>query len=108
MWKEGDRIRIIDREETSSDKESRKYYKHMSGLVGTIQNIYTNDEIAVKVDVDCLEGIVQDVHQKSQDRMRKKFLSSISEEQKSKLVHEEKKFNAHYVLLVDKNDLERI
>ncbi len=105
MYKEGDKVSVIQRDVTADDRKNRMYYQHMAGLVGTVQNVYSENEIAVKIDVPCLDGVVKDVHTKSQDRMRNKFLKSISEEQKGKLSPEEKNFNAHYVLLVRSADL---
>ena len=106
QWKEGDRARIVERAATVNDRKTNRYFEHMGGLTGTIQNIYNPDEIAIKIDLDSLSKVAADVHSRSVQRMREKFLSSISEEQKSKLTPEELNFTAHYVLLVKGSDLE--
>ena len=107
-FKEGDRVQIIEREVTTSDKESNRYYAHMAGLTGTVQNVYAPEENAVRVDIDSLGNVAADVHKKAVKRMREKFLSSIGEEQKKKLTKEELNFNAHYMLLVHEEDMKKI
>ena len=104
-WKEGDRVQIIEREVTEDDRKKGKYFEHMGGLIGTIENIYAKDEIAVRVDIDSLSNVTQKVHKEATRRMREKFLSNISEEQKKQLTTEELNFEANYVLLVQSTDL---
>jgi len=106
-WKEGDRVRVVTRAVTEEDRKSNRYFDHMAGLVGTVQNIYSDTEIAVKIDEDCLSKITADVQKESTLRMREKFLSNVSEEQKKLLSKEELEFNAHYVQLVQATDLEK-
>lgn len=108
QWNEGDLVRVIERPVTTNDRKTNRYFEHMAGLTGTIQNVYSADEIAVKVDLDSLSHVTADVHTQSVKRMREKFLSSISEEQKSKLTSEELNFSAHYVLLVRSIDIESV
>ncbi len=108
QWNEGNHVRIIERPATTGDRKTNRYFEHMAGLTGTIQNIYSTDEIAVKIDLESLSEVAADVHTKSVKRMREKFLSSISEEQKGKLTSEELNFSAHYVLLVKSVDLESV
>ena len=40
-WKEGDRVRIKTRPVTEEDRKTNRYFDHMAGLVGTVQNIYS-------------------------------------------------------------------
>lgn len=108
LLKEGTRVQINKRPVTTQDRKSNRYFEHMAGLVGTIQNVYSDEEIVVKIDVKCLDEVASNVHTTSVRRMREKFLSSISEEQKSKLAPEELSFNAHYVLMVRGADLQAI
>jgi hypothetical protein len=107
MWKEGDRVRIVTREVTAKDRSSARYYAHMAGLPGEVQNVYGPDEVAVKIDLERLSPVAGDVHAEAVRRMRAKFLEQMSEEAKSKLSREELDFTAHYVLLVRSGDLER-
>ncbi len=106
-WKEGDRVRVISREVTEEDRKSNRYYDHMAGLVGVVQNIYSDTEIAVKIDRDFMTDITADVQKEATLRMREKFANNISEEQKKQLSKEELEFEAHYVQLVQAKDLEK-
>jgi ribosomal protein L21E len=106
-WKEGDRVRIIVRPVTDEDRKKNRYYDHMGGLVGTIQNVYGMDEVAVKIDLSALSEVSLDVHSIAVQRMRDKFLSQTGEEQKKQLTPEELNFGAHYMLLVRNEDLEK-
>ena len=107
-WKEGDRVRIVTRPVTEDDRKLNRYFEHMAGLIGTVQNIYSTSEIAVKIDEDCMSKVTADVQKESTSRMRAKFLSNVPEEQKKQLTKEELEFNAHYVQLVQTSDLEKI
>jgi len=103
--KEGDQVKIVTREIGEDDRKKNRYFAHMAGMTGVIQNLY-DDEVAVRVDVDSLVPITKDVHQQATLRMRERFVNNISEEQKKALTKEELDFDVHYVLLVNKNDLE--
>ena len=105
-WKEGERVRVISRPVTDEDRKKNRYFAHMAGLLGTVQNVYGPEEIAIKVDLASLSQVSHDVHRVAVERMRDKFLGSVSEEQKKQLTPEELNFNAHYVLLVQSSDLE--
>jgi hypothetical protein len=106
-FKEGEKVRIVAREVTDEDRKSGRYFDHMAGLTGVVQNVYGPDEVAVKVDKEGLGAIQRDVHRVATERMREKFLGSISEEQKKQLTPEELRFDAHYMLLVRGSDLEK-
>jgi hypothetical protein len=105
-WKEGDRVRVVSRPVTDEDRKKNRYFEHMAGLTGIVQNVYGAEEIAIKVDVPSLSDISREVHKTAVDRMREKFLSNISEEQKKQLTPEELNFSAHYMLLVRAEDIE--
>ncbi len=105
---EGDKVRIITRAVTEEDRKSNRYFDHMAGLTGTVQNVYGPEEVAVMIDLNSLSPVSRDVHKVANERMREKFLSSISEEQKKILTDEELNFMAHYMLLVRQADLEPV
>lgn len=105
-WKEGDRVRVVSRPVTDEDRKKNRYYEHMAGLVGTVQNVYGPEQIAVKVDLSGLSEVSRQVHTVAVERMRERFLEKVSEEQKKQLTAEELNFNAHYMLLVQADDLE--
>lgn len=107
-WKEGERVRVVSRAVSDEDRKTMRYFEHMAGLTGVVQNVYAGDEIAVKVDLDTLSKVTSDVHAKSTLRMREKFVSSVSEEQRKHLTKEELEFVPHYMLLVQARDLEKI
>lgn len=107
-WKEGDRVKVVNRKVNEDDRKKGQYFEHMAGLTGTISNIYAKDEIAVKIDIDSLSSVTQKVHKEATKRMREKFLSAISEEQKKQLTAEELNFDANYVLLVQSGDIEKL
>lgn len=106
-WKEGDRVRVVTRPVSDEDRKKNRYFPHMAGLVGTVQNVYEGGEVAVRIDEATLSAISADVHKRSTERMREKFLSDASEEAKKAMTKEELEFNAHFMQLVAAEDLER-
>lgn len=106
-WKEGERVRIATRFVTDADRKGQGYYQHMGGLTGVVQNVYSDAEIAVKIEPNSMGDVAREVHKVATERMRERFLSSISEEQRKQLSPEEQAFDAHYVLLVRSADLEK-
>lgn len=106
-WKEGDRVRVISRPVTDEDRKKNRYFEHMAGLVGTVQNVYEGDEIAVKVEPGTMSKVSAEVHRVANQRLRDKFVANVSEEQKKLLTKEELEFESHYVLLVGGGDLEK-
>lgn len=107
-FKEGDRVRIVVRDVLAEDRRTNRYFDHMAGITGTVQNVYGPEDIAVKADPETLTAIATDVHREAVRRLREKFLSSVSEEAKQKLTPEELSFTSHYMLLVRSEDLEKI
>ena len=106
-WKEGDRVRVIVRPVTEEDRKKNRYFEHMSGLTGTVQNVYEGDVIAVRIDLETLSQVTADVHKRSTERMREKFLSQLGEEAKRALTKEELEFDTHFMQLVESSDLEK-
>ena len=106
-WKAGERVRVITRDVTQDDRKNSRYFEHMAGLVGTIQQVYNENEVALQVEPESLSKVSSDVHRTATQRMREKFLSQIGEEQKKQFTKEELDFDAHYVLLVQASDLEK-
>lgn len=105
-WNEGDRVRVVERKVTEEDRKKGRYYEHMGGLVGTIQNIFSESEIAVRVDPETMSKVTADVHKTAMQRMYDKNINGLSEEQRKGLTKEELDFKAHYVLLVQSSDIE--
>lgn len=105
-WKEGDRVRVITRPVLAEDRRSNRYYEHLAGIEGTVQNVYGPEDIAVKADIPTTSEVAQTVHKEAVRRLREKFLANVSEEAKNKLSKEELNFDAHYMILVRSEDLE--
>ena len=108
QWKEGDQVRVISREVTEEDRKKNRYFEHMAGVSGTIQNVYSDSEVAVRVDPLSMSKITKDVHTMATQRMKDKFLDGLPQEQKRNLTEAELDFKAQYVLLVQATDLEAI
>lgn len=106
-WREGDRVKIVTRPVTEDDRKANRYFDHMAGLVGTVQNVYAPDQIAIKVDPQTLTKVSANVHKMATERMREKFLVNVSDEQRKQLTSEELNFDANFVLLVRSEDLEK-
>jgi ribosomal protein L21E len=96
-YKEGDKVQIVAREVTDKDKKDRRYYSHMAGLTGTVQNIYSESELAVRIDTAGLTKASKDTLNKN-----------ISEVQKKELTSEELEFDTHFMLLVHSEDLVKL
>jgi hypothetical protein len=105
-FKEGDRVRIVSREQTSEDIKERAYYPYMGGLRGTIYRLYSDGRAAVQVDLDSLPETVLTRHTEAQERMKNRWIESLSEEARSRLTPEEREFHLNYVLLVRLEDLQ--
>ncbi|MCL6475818.1 MAG: hypothetical protein K6U75_12285 [Firmicutes bacterium] len=105
-FKEGDRVRIVSREQTSEDTKERAYYPYMGGLRGTIYRLYSDGRAAVQVDLDSLPETVLTRHTEAQERMKNRWIESLSEEARSRLTPEEREFHLNYVLLVRVEDLQ--
>jgi hypothetical protein len=104
---EGDRVRIKTREVTEDDRKNIRYFDHMAGLTGSVQNIYSEKEIAVRIESEALSKPSRDVHKEATNRMRAKFIENVSEIQRKELTKEELDFDTHFMLLLDSADLEK-
>lgn len=99
-------MRVVSRTVTDEDRKKNRYFEHMAGSVGTVQNVYGESEVAIRVDPASMTKITAEVHTTATQRMRDRFLKDTSEEQKKQLTKEELEFEANYVLLVQTSDLE--
>lgn len=105
-WKEGDQVRVIARPVTEDDRKKNRYFEHMAGLAGTVENVYSDTEIAVRVDAASMSKITREVHETATQRMKDKFLDGLPQEQRRNLTDGELDFRAQYVILVQTSDLE--
>jgi hypothetical protein len=106
-FNEGDRVRVLSREVTAQDRETNRYFEHMGGLTGTIQNVYEGSEYAVRVDEPSLSKPSKAIHKEATVRMRSKLLDGLSEIQKKELTKEELDFDVHFMLLIHGDDMEK-
>jgi ribosomal protein L21E len=104
-WKTGDRVRVVARPVSKEDREKNRYFEHMAGLVGTVTNVYAED-CAVRVEKESVGGVAKSVIETATERVREKFVSNATEEQKKGLTATELAFPMNYVLVVRHQDLE--
>ena len=107
QWKAGQKVRVVTRKVTAEDKAKSRYFEHMAGAQGEVQSIYADGSIAIQVEPETLGETPRGVHRTATLKMREKFSSQISEEQRKALTKEELEFDTHYVLLVRAEDLEK-
>jgi ribosomal protein L21E len=106
VFKEGDRVQVVDREATAADVKSNLFYNHYRGLVGTVQKVFeTTVDVAVTVDEDSLPEAIGTRHQDIRQAMKTKWLDGLSEEARNRLSEQEKDFNLRYTILIAPVDL---
>jgi hypothetical protein len=92
---------------TEEDRRKHRYYEHMAGLTGSVQNLFgETNELAVCVDPASMTAVTAEVHTTANQRMRDRFLRDTSEEQKKQLSKEDLEFTANYVVVVAEKDVE--
>ncbi|MEP6757464.1 MAG: hypothetical protein ABJA67_18330 [Chthonomonadales bacterium] len=104
----GQRVRIKAREQTEDDVKSQMYFGFYAGLTGTVQKYYSDAEVSVEVEHECLTKEIRKRHEDVRDQMKTKWIDGLSEEGRSKLTEREKDFYLRYVVLVMGSDLEKI
>jgi ribosomal protein L21E len=105
-FNEGDRVKIIARDQTNADIKSGLYYPHFANLRGAILKVY-GEEASVLVDRETLPDEVRKRHEATETAERKRYLDRLSEDARGKLGQKEKEFNLAYAVLVSVNDLEK-
>jgi ribosomal protein L21E len=107
VFKEGDRVRIVARDQTEEDIKSQMYYTHYSNLTGTVLKVYNKAEVSIEVEGESLTKDIRKRHDDVRDQMKTKWLDGLSEEGRTKLTEREKDFMLRYVVLVSMEDLEK-
>ncbi len=105
-FKEGDYVKIVDREVTPTDVKSGSYYPYFRGLAGVVDKVY-DGEVSLRVDLDTLPESILKRHLEIQESMKRKWLNNLSGEVRNRLTPEEKQFNLSYTILVQAVDLEK-
>ena len=103
--KEGDRVRIADREATPEDAKTGLFQNHFRGLTGTIQKVYATNEVAIEVDKETLSDAIATRHTEMQEQMKSKWLDGLSDEARNRLTPKERDFKLRYSVLVSLDDL---
>ena len=106
-FKEGDQVKIIDREITPSDAKNGTFYAYFRGLAGVVDRMY-DKEICVRVDPETLPEDVLKRHLDVQESIKRKWLNGLSGEARNRLTAENKKFELAYTILVQSTDLEKV
>jgi ribosomal protein L21E len=104
-FKEGDRVRIAERDATAEDTKSGLFQNHFRGLTGVVQTVYATNEVAVVIEQATLSEAIATRHREMQEQMKNKWLDSISEEAKNRLTPKERDFQLRYTVLVSQNDI---
>jgi len=106
-FRAGDRVRIRTREATPQDLKSSLFFNHFRGLVGEVQKVYGDGQVAVEIELEALPEEIWKRHMQTRDQMRERWLEGLSDEVRRKLTPEQKHFDLRYVILVASADLER-
>ncbi len=106
VFKEGDRVEVIDREATADDIKSGLFYNHYRGIVGSVQKVFeTTEDVAITVDDDSLTEPIAARHSDVRESMKNKWLDGLSEEGRRRLSPEERNFILRYTILIAPADL---
>jgi len=103
---EGDRVKVIDREQTAADIKSQLYYEHYRNLVGNIAKLYADGTTSINVDQQALSKEVAKRHDETATGIRQRWLDGMSDEGRNRLTATEKTFNLRYTILVAQSDVE--
>ena len=104
-FKIGDRVKVIERDVTAEDRKANRYYTHMIGLTGSIQAIYSEDQVSILVENDSMPPVTKRVHGDAEARLRRTFAERTGEEAKKGLTTEELNFPMNFVILARTVDL---
>lgn len=105
--KVGDRVRIVEREQTAADEKEQSYFPHFAGLTGVIRKLYPPDEACVEIDKESLPESNAERHQDIQKQLRTRWLEGLSSDARGKLSGKEQSFTLNYSVVVGVKDLER-
>jgi hypothetical protein len=105
VYKTGDTVRIIARDQEPADIKSQLYYPHYAGLKGAILKLY-GEEASVLIERETLPAEVRTRHVENERAMRQRWLDGLSEEGRNRLSAKEKEFGLNYAVLVALKDVE--
>lgn len=105
-FKDGDRIRIQERDSGTPDPKALTYYPFYKNLSGKVIKSYPDNTVAIEIDRGSLPEDVRLRHEASEQSMRDKWLGGLGEEEREKLSEKHKNFSLRYTLLLNANDVE--
>ena len=100
IYKNGQRVRIIDAAAGSPDPKALVYYEFYRNLSGTFVKAYGDGTLALSVDRKSLPPDIRERHEESERVLRDRWLNGLSEEDRNKLTQKEQRFSLKYMLLV--------
>ena len=106
-FKNGDRVRILDRPASANDIKSGLFFNHYRNLSGAVQKAYKSGEIAISVEPDCLPKDIWNRHTQVRDQMRRRWIEGLTDEGRRRLTPDQKTFDLRYVVLVAASDLQK-
>ena len=104
--KEGEYVKIVEREVTPADVKGGSFYPYFCGIAGTVDRVY-DQEVCLKVDLETLPQDVLKRHLDIQESIKRKWLNGLSGEARNRLTPAEKQFQLSYTILVQSSDLEK-
>lgn len=105
-FKVGDRVKVATREVNADDAKTQLYFEYFAGLTGSVDTMFDDGSICIKVDLESLTEAARDRHAAMQEAERRKWLDGLSGEARSRLTPEQQQLTISYKILVDKKDLE--
>ncbi|HEY3331268.1 MAG TPA: hypothetical protein VGK19_14665 [Capsulimonadaceae bacterium] len=105
-FKEGERVKISEREPGTPDPKVLTFYPFYANLTGKVIKAYPDNTIAIDIDRGSLPEPIRLRHEASEQVMRDKWLGSLGEEERERLSEKHKNFSLRYTLLVSANDAE--
>jgi hypothetical protein len=103
--KVGDVVRVVDREATQADAKTGLFYNHFRNLSGTIERIYDDNTVCIDVELGTLPEDVAERHTEIGREMRDKWIDGLSQEGRSRLTEQDKRFQLRYKIVVAASDV---
>jgi hypothetical protein len=104
----GSRVKIADREMTAADVKSGLFYDYFRNLKGTVERIYEDKSVCVRIDLESLPDDVRQRHIEVQDAVRDRWVQGLGQEHREQLAGGGKALTLAYSILVSAADLELI
>lgn len=103
--KVGDAVRVVDREATLADVKTGLFYNHFRNLSGIVERIYEDKTVCIDVELGTLPKDVAERHTEIGKEMRDKWIDGLSQEARSRLKEQDKRFQLRYKIVVAASDV---